>query len=125
MRSWIRVIGLILIGMAAGAGLGLYLGWVAWPTEFDEANPAVLEESYRDEYILMTATVYAADGDLNNARSRIASLGQQGQDALFNLTLNKILQGENETEIRQLVHLAADLGLNSPAMSPYLDMEDG
>lgn len=120
MRSLIRAVALIFMGIAAGAGLGLYLGWVAWPTEFTDANPSILQESYQRDYLLMTASVYAADGNLEAARRRIASLGEKGEDVLFTLMLDAILQADDEPEIRQLVRLAADLGLQSPAMEPYL-----
>jgi hypothetical protein len=120
MRSWLRVLGLLIIGLAVGAGLGLYLGWVAWPTEFTNANPSVLQERYQRDYILMIATVYSGDGDLAAARRRIDSLGENGHEALFSYTLDTILRAENEIEIRRLVRLAADIGLHSPAMDPYL-----
>ncbi len=120
MRSWLRVLGLLIVGLAVGAGLGLYLGWVAWPTEFTDANPSVLQERYQRDYILMIATVYTADGDLTAALRRIDSLGENSREVLFSYTLDTILRAENEIEIRRLVRLAADLGLRSPAMDPYL-----
>jgi hypothetical protein len=120
MRSWLRVFGLIIVGLIAGAALGLYLGWVAWPTEFTDANPAVLQESYQRDYVQMIASAYALDEDLDSARSRINSLGQNGEETLFLLMLDTILRADDEAEIRRLVFLAADLGLHSPAMEPYL-----
>ena len=121
MRSWLRAIGFLIIGTVAGAGLGLYLGWVAWPTEFTDANPSILQESYRQDYLLLVATVYSADGDLTAAQRRIASLGETGEESLFSFTLDTILRAENEIEIHRLVRLSADLGLHSPAMDPYLE----
>lgn len=121
-RRWIRIVGFVFIGLLVGAGLGLYLGWVAWPTEFTNANPAILQGSYQQDYIVMVATAYAVDGDLDAARVRIAGLGETGGDALFSLTLDTIIQQPNDEEkIRYLVRLAADLGLRSPAMAPFLD----
>lgn len=120
MRNWLRVLGLLIIGIGVGAGLGLYLGWEAWPTEFTDANPSVLQERYQQDYLLMIATIYAADGDLPAARRRVDEMGGQSRDVLFAYTLDTILRAEDETEIRQLVRLAADLGLQSPAMTPYL-----
>ncbi len=122
LRSWLRIVGFVFIGLLAGGGLGLYLGWVAWPTEFTDANPAVLQDSYRRDYIVMIATNYALDGDLNAARERIASLGETSNEALFSFTLDTIiLEPDDEPKIRRLVRLANDLGLYSPAMEPFLD----
>jgi hypothetical protein len=115
----------IAIGLLVGAALGLYLGWVAWPAEFEEANPAVLEEQYQRDYTLMIAATYALDGDLPAARRRLDSLSKDDPNAwLLNQVVAHILENENETEIRQLVKLAADLGLSSPAMTPYLPHEE-
>ncbi len=113
----------VIIGLVLGAALGLYLGWVAWPTEFTGANPAALSPEYRHDYALITAVSYANDHDLETARRRIASLGSDGQAYYFSLTMDAILRADNETEIRQFVELAADLGLDSPAMLPFLPTE--
>ncbi len=118
--SRFRPLVFILIGLVIGAGLGFYLGWVAWPTEFSEATPTLLDETYRQEYVLMVAVAYAQDGDLANAQKRVASLGADGEPFLLDVTLDMILQAENEAEIRQMVRLATALELYSPAMEPYL-----
>ena len=121
-RRWLRVVGFVFTGLLVGAGLGLYLGWVAWPTEFTDANPAILQGSYQQDYIVMVATAYAVDGDLDAARTRINGLGETGSDTLFALTLDTIIQQPDEKQkIRYLVHLANDLGLRSPAIEPFLD----
>ena len=113
----------IIVGLALGIGLGLYLGWVAWPTEFTDANPSVLQDTYRQDYVRLIATAYTADNDLPAAQQRVASLGEDGLDVVLAVTLEAILQGEDEAEVRQLVRLANDLGLSSPAMVPYLPEE--
>ncbi len=120
MRSGLRFIGFITIGLIIGAGLGLYLGWVAWPTEFTDANPTVLEENYRRDYLVMVATAYQLDNDLPTAQRRVNSLGEESHTFLVNTIIDLILQQGDEPTIRQLVRLAADLGLSSPAMQPYL-----
>lgn len=124
MKRWILTIGFIGIGLVIGISLGLFLGWVAWPTEYSEANPSILAEEYKQDYVLMVAADYALTGDLDNARRQINTLGSAGEDYLFSFTLDQILQSENPTEIHQLVRLANELGLYSPAMAPYLTSEE-
>jgi hypothetical protein len=81
-----------------------------------------LQGSYRREYVVMIATAYAVDGDLEAARERIADLGESGEETLFSLTLDTIiLQPEQEVVIGRLARLATDLGLSSPAMEPFLE----
>jgi hypothetical protein len=71
----------------------------------------------------MVAHAYMVDGDLDGARQRLHSLDPEAPDRwLLTLTVDAILTGRDEqTEIRPLVNLAHDLGLESPAMVPYLD----
>jgi len=123
LKTTIKSIFFVLIGLALGVALGLYLGWVAWPTEFTGANPAVLSPDYRQDYALITAVSYANDHDLEAARRRVASLDIDGEAYYFSITMDAILRADNEAEIRQFVELAADLGLDSPAMIPFLPTE--
>jgi hypothetical protein len=115
----------LLPGLLLGLGLGLLLGWVAWPLQLTEVSPSLLDESYRRDYALMIAAAYSLDGDLNGARLRLSALEDRDlPDWLLPLTVDQVLHGQNEAEKRALVRLAADLGLSSPAMAPYLPPED-
>lgn len=122
MYKWVRAILWIALGLALGISLGLYLGWVAWPTEFVDADPSILREDYQQDYMLMIAHAYALDGDLSAAQRRLASLGDEEPDRrLLTMTVDAILSGRDEQRIiLPLVALSRDLGLNSPAMAPYL-----
>ncbi len=122
MPKFLRIAVFIIIGFAIGAGLGLYLGWEAWPTEFTDAAPEILQDRYRRDYALMIAATYELDGDLNSAERRINELGTgaAGREFFFSATLDTILRNEDEVAIRQMVRLATDLGLDSPAFTPYL-----
>ncbi len=114
------MITLIGIGLAVGLGLGLYLGWEAWPVEYTDAVPAILQEGYRRDYAALIATTYALDHDLDAAARRVNSLGADGRTTFYTITLDAILRGDNEQDMRHLARLAADLGLESPALTPYL-----
>ena len=108
------------MGLLLGAGLGLLLGWVVWPTQFTEANPTVLEEKYQRDYTLMTASAYWVDGDLEYASKRLESLGKEDYLSWYRgLTIDAILNEADETQIVHLVKLATDLGIYSPAMEPF------
>ena len=123
MKRWLIIFGFLGIGLIMGIGLGLFLGWVAWPTEFTDANPSVLAEDFKQDYVLMIATDYAGTGDLAAARQQVSSLGAGGEDFLFSFTLDQILQGSDPADIKPLVQLANDLGRYSPAMDPFLTSE--
>lgn len=120
IKQILRIIGLIGAGVVVGVGLGLYLGWVAWPTQFTDASPAILQSEYRRDYARMAADAYALDGDLVAARRRIRKLGESGPELAFRVAVDAILAEEDEAAVRRLVKLAVDLGYTSPAFDPYL-----
>jgi len=116
----------LTIGLLLGAGLGLFLGWVAWPIEITEADPSVLEGSYQKEYALMIASAYWLDGDLAAAERNLALLGLANVESwLLEVTVEQVLNRREEPTTRHLVELATDLDLYSPVMEPYLTPTSG
>ena len=75
MLRWLKYLGALLVGLVIGGGIGLLLGWLVWPTEYTEATPLILEDSYRQDFILMAAAAYSANGDLGVATERIDRFG--------------------------------------------------
>ena len=110
----------ILLGLAIGIGLGLAVGWVFWPTEFTDANPAVLDDGYRRDYVLLIADSYALDNNLIAAQQRVNDLGEDGPQYVLAVLIEMILRQNDEATIRRLTRLASDLGQYTPAMDPYL-----
>lgn len=66
---------ILLVSAIIGLGAGLYLGWVALPSPEVSAEPRSLHPAFKDDYVLMIATAYAGDGDLEAAQAQLASLG--------------------------------------------------
>lgn len=110
----------VLLGLAIGVGLGLAIGWVFWPTEFTDANPTVLEDRYRRDYVLLIADSYALDNNLAAAQQRIEELGEDGPQYVLQVLIEMILRQDDEGAIRRLTRLASDIGQYTPAMDPYL-----
>jgi hypothetical protein len=101
-------------GLVLGVALGLVLGWLVWPIQYTETDPALLRDDYRRDYVIMIATIYASDGDLTAARQRLAHLGSDNRDYLLDLTAELVASGQDESVTRPLARLSADLGLISP-----------
>lgn len=120
MKKSLQSLFFILIGLVLGTGLGLFIGWVAWPIEFSDASLAVLQSEYQADYVQMVADVYAHDQDLGSATRRLESLGLNYQTFVLD-TLNNQLLGERDlAKLQRLAQLANDLGLSSPAIAPLL-----
>lgn len=120
-RPWWQSVLWVLLGLAAGIGLGLYLGWVVWPTEFVDANPSLLQDAVRRDYARMIADQFALDGNLAQAQAQIDALGEDGRSLLLQATTDAILANEPEPVIQRLVNLSTALGLSSPVMAPYME----
>ena len=73
----------ILLGLAIGIGLGLAIVGSFWPTQFTDANPAVLDDGYRRDYVLLIADSYALDNNLAVAQQQIETLGEDGSQYCF------------------------------------------
>ncbi len=119
----VRRLLILLLGLVLGVGLGLFLGWVAWPTQYEDADPTLLAEAYRHDYVVMVAAAYSADGDIQTASQRLRAAWLDSPDPLRDylaFTVEAILDNGLEQDLRHLVRLATDLGLSSPAMEPYL-----
>ncbi|MCB9452737.1 MAG: hypothetical protein H6672_14965 [Anaerolineaceae bacterium] len=110
----------LLIGLAVGAGVGLYLGWVQAPLEFVDSPASSLSPRYQDEYIVMVSGGYLADGDLGGALSRLQILGAPNIPQLVQDTAEKyISDSRGVDDIRKLVALAEAMGRLTPIMEPY------
>jgi hypothetical protein len=126
MKRWLQYLTWVALGLIIGAGLGLYYGWVAAPTEFTNATPTMMQTQYQQDYMLMIAAAYDHTGDLATAERRLNQLGETAEFRLFDLMLDQILRDEDEDRIRQLVYLVADLDAGySPAMDIYLNNRGG
>jgi hypothetical protein len=111
----------LIISLFAGIGLGLFIGWYAWPVNFTETAPADLRSDWKDEAIWMAAQAFAYDGDLELAQTRLAPLGSND---LGRLVLDRAEHAIDHKlpaiQVAYLARLAAALGATSPRLKPYL-----
>lgn len=110
--------GLIVAALASlvlGVTLGLVITWVIWPTEFTNAEFADLRPALRDDYIRMTSLAYEADGDVANARQRIAALRLANPAQTFNDLIEREIRSANDPATQDaLIHLSQALGFKPP-----------
>jgi hypothetical protein len=121
VRRWV-VLG--IVGLIAGLTLGVVIGWWVLPVEYTNTPPSVLRQDYRDNYIMMVATVYAVEGDLDRARERLAALDAEDPAApVIELGERLISAGGEPDEITRLAQLAWALDVITPPLAPYLEAQ--
>jgi hypothetical protein len=113
-----------LIGLALGIGIGLLIGWFAWPVTFTGAPPSVLAPGWQKEAIWMAAQAYAYDGDLEAASGRLAPVfGSVDLGPIVLARAEKAIDdGFSPVEIAYLARLAAAYGAHSPRTDTFLDL---
>lgn len=112
---------LVVIGLMAGAVVGLLVGWVFWPVKFVDTTIADLAPEHKEEYVLLVAYTYALDGDLDKAVARLELLDVPNINQWLSALIDTyILEGRDVNDIRALVTLADALGVSSPQMVAYL-----
>jgi len=115
-----RAIVVIIIGLVVGVGIGLAVGWNL-PINTVKTTPASLSADWQSDWILMTAQAYSLDGDLVQARQRLALLGGGDPGArVAQLGEQAITEGLPPNYIGALARLAAALDARPPELAPYL-----
>ena len=122
-----RLLRSLILGLAIGAILGLYLGWTQFPRESYRSDMSELAQTYRDEYLVMIAAGYAADGDLPGALERLRPLRIDDVATYTQENTERIIKSaaRNIRDIRNLVGLAQGLGRVTAAMAPFLGLSGG
>ncbi len=112
----------IIAGVPLGLALGFAIGWWLWPVQYTNTAPSALRKDYRDDYIVMVATAYEVEKDLELARERLELLNQEKPTAPVIELAERIIEANgNPEDIEHLAHLAAALGASPPTLAPYLE----
>ncbi len=120
-RTLLTVSLLVILGLTAGLGLGLLLGWVILPVEFVDTTFSDLGVDHQENFILLVASAYTCDGDLAKAQARLDKLDAANINAwIQNLVDDYIIEERDEADIRALVELARGLGATTSRMATYL-----
>jgi hypothetical protein len=91
--------------------LGIAIGWWLWPVQLAGTSPANLRRDFRDDYIVMVATAYEADGDLQAALDRLARVDATNPARSAVALMDRLTEaGGNAEDIARLERLTAALG---------------
>jgi len=105
--------------LIAGAALGVAIGWWLWPVEYVNTTPDTLRRDYLDDYIVMVATAYEVESNLDRARERLRLLNPTEPEApLAELVERLVAAGGSPTDIARLNRLLDALRAASPLPTP-------
>ena len=121
MKVWRAVLVLLVAGLAVGLGLGFIMGWGVWPVKYYDTDPVDLKDQHKEDYIVLVSATYALNGDLVQAKDRLAKLEEEDvAQAVADLAESYLERGEDDTTTRNLVLLADALGTSTQAMLAYV-----
>jgi hypothetical protein len=101
----------LLTGLILGASLGVLFAWVISPVEYVDTTPASLRAKFKDQYRVLIASAYTANGDLVRARARLDLLKD---DDIYRLLAEQaqrtLAENGSASDARALGLLALALG---------------
>ena len=118
-RKWVTR---AAVGAAVGLALGFAIGWWLWPVRYTNTAPTVLRQDYHDDYVVMVATAYEVEEDLEQARERLELLNPEEPAAPVVELAERLIEADGSTEdIARLARLALALGATTSTLAPYLE----
>lgn len=112
----------LLTGLALGLAAGLSYAYVISPVEYTDISPAALIPDRREEYLILAASAYVADGDLDRVQARLAALADPDiARAVTALAQRAAAEGRPPDTVSALSALALALGVGpgpAPATAP-------
>jgi hypothetical protein len=100
----------LLTGLILGLAFGLLFSLRLSPVEYVDTVPDVLRAADKDQYRILVALAYQANGDLGRANQRLAQLHDANPEAaLAELAQNLVAEGGDIETARAVAQLASAL----------------
>ena len=99
----------VVIGLIGGLMIGLWAGWMAWPVQVTNVDISDLKPSSQVEYVVLIASDYAFDQNLDRAKQRLALLHDSKIDSRI-AGLAKQSATQSKPYAAQLAAFAVALG---------------
>jgi hypothetical protein len=106
----------VILGLIGGLLIGLWAGWIAWPVQVSNVDVSDLKSSSQDEYIVLVASDYAFDQNLDRAEQRLAQLHDTKINDHLD-TLAKQSAQQDQPYAAQVAALAVALGSTDNAVA--------
>ncbi len=96
-------------GLIAGLVVGLAVGWIVWPLKVTDIDVGDLKSSAQEDYIVMTASAFAFDQDLDRAETRLDLLRDTNILRRLSLLAKQLVE-KNPQQATYVASLAVALG---------------
>ena len=105
----------LITGVVLGIILGILFAWVISPVEYVDTAPESLTNEFKDQYRVLIASAYVANGDLVRAKARRGLLGEADIYLVVAEQAQQMLaEGGSVEEAQALGRLALALGQGIP-----------
>ncbi len=105
----------LLTGVVLGIILGILFAWVISPVKYVDTAPESLKDEFKDQYRVLIASAYVANGDLVRAKARLELLDEADIYLVVAEQAQQMLaEGGSVEEAQALGRLALSLGQEIP-----------
>jgi len=105
----------LLTGVILGIILGILFAWVISPVKYVDTAPESLKDEFKDQYRVLIASAYVANGDLVRAKARLELLDEADIYLVVAEQAQQMLaEGGSVEEAQALGRLALALGQEIP-----------
>ena len=105
----------LLTGVVLGIILGILFAWVISPVKYVDTAPESLKDEFKDQYRVLIASAYVANGDLVRAKARLELLDEADIYLVVAEQAQQMLaEGGSVEEAQSLGRLALALGQEIP-----------
>ncbi len=119
--GWKALAAMLGLGLIVGLLIGMFLGWRVWPVEYQATDLVDLRPEFKEDYVLMTASLYMLDSDLVKARAKLLELGYPNpRQKIIELSERYILEDRDADDIVPLIALAQGMGISTDLIDEYV-----
>jgi len=105
----------LLTGVVLGIILGILFAWVISPVKYVDTAPESLKDEFKDQYRVLIASAYVANGDLVRAKARLELLDEADIYLVVAEQAQQMLaEGGSVDEAQALGRLALSLSQEIP-----------
>ena len=111
------------VGCLAGLAFGLVLGWQFLPVESVNTEIGNSGSQQAEEYVLLAASEFADDHDVDRARQRLAELDVPNPEQFVAYVADRYVQqdlGPEDADTVNLIRLSEALGVSTISMVAYI-----